>query len=217
MIETGIKFGEIHSFYDLNMVLSAKEIPPAQAKTSFIDVPGRDGSIDQTEVHGKVNYEDRELSFTFSMLPNDSSTWEEKQTEVSNLLNGLSCKITLDVDDAYYFTGRCTVDEYASEKKLRQIVVKARVNPYKYKQDVTAIAIPLTDEAKVVNLANGKKAVVPTINCTHDNTVIVFKGGTYRLSAGTHKILDVFLTYGDNILTVSGEGTMKFTYQEGDL
>lgn len=216
MIETGITFGEIHSFYDLNMVLSAKSIPPAKAKTSFVDVPGRDGSIDQTEVHGKVTFEDRELSFTFSMLPNDSSTWEEKQTEVSNLLNGLSCNITLDIDDSYYYTGRCTVDEYASDKKLRQIVVKARVNPYKYKHDITSLSFPLTEVAKTVNLSNGKKAVVPTIECS-SNTVIVFGSGTYRLSAGKHKVLDICLGHGDNILTVSGSGTVKFTYQEGDL
>jgi phage-related protein len=216
MIETGITFGEIHSFYDLNMVLSAKSIPPAKAKTSFIDVPGRDGSIDQTEVHGMVTYSDRELSFTFSMLPTDSSSWEEKQTEVSNLLNGLSCKITLDVDDAYYFQGRCTVDEYASDKKLRQIVVKARVNPYKYKQDITSLTFPLTGESQIVNLVNGKKAVVPTIECTN-NTVIVFGSGTYRLSAGKHKVLDVCLKHGDNMLTVSGSGAVKFIYQEGDL
>lgn len=217
MIQTGITFGEIHSFYDLNMVLSAKSIPPAKAKTSFIDVPGRDGSIDQTEVHGMVNYSDRELSFTFSMLPTDSSTWEEKQTEVSNLLNGLSCKITLDVDDEYYFIGRCTVDEYASDKKLRQIVVKARVNPYKYKQDVTVMTFTLTSEAKAVNLTNGKKAVVPTIECTNNNTTISFGAGSYKLSAGTHKVLDICLKHGDNMLTVSGSGAVKFTYQEGDL
>lgn len=216
MIETGITFGEIHSFYDLNLVLSAKTIPPAKPKTSFVDVPGRDGSIDQTEVHGKVTYSDRELSFTFSMLPSDSSTWEEKQTEVSNLLNGLSCDITLDTDDSYYFKGRCTVDEYASDKKLRQIVVKARVNPYKYKQYVTTLTFPLTGEEQIVNLVNGKKAVVPTIECT-SNISITFGSGTYRLSAGTHKVLDICLGYGDNMLTASGSGAVKFIYQEGDL
>ena len=46
MIETGIYFDNIHSFYDLNLVLSKVEISPAKPKTSYVDIPGGNGSID---------------------------------------------------------------------------------------------------------------------------------------------------------------------------
>ena len=55
----GIKFDDIHSFYDLNLVLSQVDIPPATAKTSFVDIPGADGSVDMTEALGSVKYKDR--------------------------------------------------------------------------------------------------------------------------------------------------------------
>lgn len=131
----GVKFNDIHSYRNLNLILSEVSIPPATPKTSYIDVPGADGSLDQTEALGEVKFNNRDCEFLFSVLPTDD--FEQKKTEVSNLLNGQVCKITLDKDADYYYQGRCSVDEYKCDKMLRQITVKAKVHPYKYKQTVT--------------------------------------------------------------------------------
>ena len=69
MIETGILFGNIHSFYDLNLILSAVDIEPAKPKTTYVDVPGGDGSLDLTEALGEVKYYDRTHKFTLTMNP----------------------------------------------------------------------------------------------------------------------------------------------------
>lgn len=217
MIETGVYFNDTHSFYDLNLILSKVDVPPAKPKTTFIDIPGADGSVDLTEAHGGVKYSDRECSFTFTMLPTDLSTWEEKKTEVSNLLNGRVFKITLDKDDEYYYSGRCEVKDYDVDKKIRQIVVTAKVKPYKFKQNITVMKVALASTPKSVVLMNGRKTVSPSIECTNDNTVVTFGGATFNLSAGIHKILDIQLVEGNNMLTVSGTGSVTFTYQEGDL
>ena len=71
MIETGISFGGIHSFYDLNLILSGSEIPPAKPKTTYVDIPGGDGSVDLTEANGEVKYYDRDCKFIFTMNPSD--------------------------------------------------------------------------------------------------------------------------------------------------
>lgn len=138
----GITFGEIHSYRDLNLILSKVEIAPAKPKTNYIDIPGGDGSVDLTEAHGEVKYYDRECKFTFSMNPSgdlSEAAWEAKKTEVSNALNGNKFKITLDKDAEFYYLGRCEVNEYLSNKRLRQIVVAATVEPYKYKQEETEV------------------------------------------------------------------------------
>lgn len=131
----GIKFNNIHSYKDLNLILSSVSIPPAAPKTTYIDIPGTDGSVDQTEAFGEVKFNDRDCEFVFSVLPHDD--FEKKKTEISNLLNGQVCKITLDKDADYYYQGRCIVDNYKSDKMLRQIVVKAKTFPYKYKKSIT--------------------------------------------------------------------------------
>lgn len=219
MIETGILFDDIHSFHDLNLILSGCEIPPAKPETNYVKVPGADGSVDLTEANGKVTFNDREgCTFTFTMLPDDAMTWEEKKTEVSNLLNGRKAKITLDKDDEFYYTGRCTVDSFLSDKKLRQIVVTARVSPYKLKQAETVLEYPLSGAAQTIVVQNSRKSVSPYIETTADNVTVTFGHRTFTLeNAGQYRILDILLVEGDNTLTVSGTGTITFRFQEGAL
>ena len=214
---SGILFDDIHSYDDLLLVLSDKDIPPATPKTTYIDVPGADGSLDLTETHGEVKYKDRDCKFTFTMLPSDTTDWEEKKTEISNLLNGKVFKITLDTDEDYYYQGRCTVNEYLQDRNLKQFVISAKVKPYKFKQEATVVFVTLTGTEKTVRLGNGRMSVSPSIECSNDNTIIVFGNTTFNLSAGTHKLLDIQLVEGTNTLTVSGTGTVTFRYQEGEL
>lgn len=220
MIEKGIYFDNIHSFYDLNLILSRSEIPPAKPKTAYVDIPGGDGSVDLTEANGEVKYYDRECKFTFTMNPAgdlSEAAYEEKKTEVSNALNGRKFKITLDKDEDFYYLGRCEVSEYLSDKRIRQFVVLATVHPYKLKQSVTSLTFGLSYEQKTINIMTGRKSVLPSIECSNDDTMIVFGSKTFTLEAGTHKILDIQFTEGNNQLKVSGSGTVTFRFQEGDL
>ena len=216
MINKGITFDDVHSYYDLGLILSASEIPPAKPKTTFVNVPGADGSLDLTEANGEVRFSDRSLKFTFTIVPDEHSTYEERRTEAVNFLDGRRCKITLDRDDEYYFLGRCSIDNYKADRNNHQITVKATVSPYKFKQDITKRTIALTSTATVARIPNGRKSVVPKITCTGE-TEIIFKSGTYKLSAGTHKVLDIEFKEGDNEVAVSGSGAVTFEFQEGEL
>lgn len=209
----GMHFGNIHSYYDLNLVLSEVSIPPATAKTNFVDIPGADGSVDLTEALGEVKYNDRECRFAFTVFPYED--FEVKKREVSNLLNGRRVKIIVDKDPDYYWDGRCSIDEYMSDKNLHKIVVGAVVAPYKLKHDVTKVVVNAgTEVAKT--LQNSRKTVIPTITCAAETTII-FNGNTFTFNAGTHKNLGITLVEGDNPVTVTSTDTVSFTYQEGDL
>ena len=216
-IYKGIYFDDIHSYFDLNLILAPFVPVPAEPKTNYIDITGGDGSLDLTEGLGEVKYKDRNFAFTFSVNPLDKMTFDEKVSQVSNALNGKRCRITLDRDPDYYWEGRCIVDKYAQNKALKQISVKATVRPYKLKQNQTVASFDLTADEKEITLKNGRKSVVPEITCTNDNATVIFGNVTETLSAGTHKILDIYLKEGNNILKVSGSGTITFTYQEGEL
>lgn len=210
----GISFDEIHSYDDLNLVLSSVNIPPATPKENFIDIPGGDGSVDLTEALGEVKFNDRAGTFTFTVLPQDD--FEEKKRQVSNLLNGRRFnRIIVDKDPNFFWTGRCKVNDYASDKNIHQIVVGAVLAPYKLKTKQTDVVASAGNGTAVV-LRNGRKSAVPTITCTKEATV-VFEGNTYRVNAGTHTLLNIVLKQGDNRVTVTSGEAVKFTYQEGDL
>lgn len=217
MIETGVYFGDIHSFYDLNLILAPFTPAPAKPKLNYVEISGGNGSLDLTEALGEVKYYDREFSFTFTVHPLDRLTFDEKVTQVSNALNGKRCKITLDRDSDYFWDGRCSVNQYKQDRNLKQIVITATVSPYKYKQTVTVETFDLTDEPATITLTNSRKTAVPTITCTDDNTTIVFGDSRFALSAGTYKTPEICLVAGENTMQISGGGSITFEWQEGDL
>ena len=209
----GIWFDNIHSYEDLNLVLSSVSIPPAQVKESYIDIPGADGSLDLTEANGDVKYKDRTCSFIFTSFPSDD--FEVKKQQISNFLNGRRCALVLDKDSAYYWEGRCFVSEYASDKNLHRIAVTAKVSPYKQKRVVTEV-IASAGTSVHATLMNGRRKVVPTITVTAAAT-IVFEGNVFNLGVGTHAPLDFVLKHGENQVTVTSTQPVRFTYREGDL
>lgn len=213
----GVYFGEIHSYEDLNLILSPFTPAPAKPQTNFLQVPGRDGLLDLTEAHGEVKYDSRDFEFLFTINPSDEMTFDEKVSQVSNALNGRQFRITLDRDPDYYWLGRCVVDRYAQNKVIGQVSVKATVNPYKLKQNATVLTVALSSSEKTVYVKNGRMAVVPLIECTDDNTSVTFGNITIKLNAGTHKVLNIRFVEGINVLKVSGTGTATFTWQEGEL
>lgn len=219
MIETGINFDDIHSFYDLNLILSAVEIPPALPKVNYIDIPGGDGTIDLTEANGEVRYYDRDgCKFTFSVHPSETMSFEAKKTQVANALNGKYFdSVVLDKDSEYQYSGRCTVNEWLQDKNLKQIIVTAIFAPYKLKRSDTVVSIALTETPQIITLMNSKRRVVPVVTCTGGATIET-ASGSYNLSPGTYdNLYEIYLSEGSNGLKVYGSGTVTFTYREGDL
>jgi len=213
----GVSFGEIHSYNDLNLVLAPFTPTPAEPQTNLLKVPGRDGQLDLTEANGEVKYNSREFEFKFAIAPGDFLTFDERASKVASVLNGLRCKITLDRDPDYYWLGRCAVDKYTQDKNIGKITVKAVVDPYKLKQNETVVSIVLSSVEQSVVLQNSRMASVPVIECTDDGTTVVFEGNTYKLKAGTNKILDIRFVEGGNALKLSGTGTITIKWQEGKL
>ena len=212
----GVYFGNIHSFYDLNLILAPFTPAPAEPKVNFLEIPGRDGLLDLTEANGEVKFNSREFVFSFTVASEDTLTFDERLSAVSNALNGLRCKITLDRDPDHYWQGRCVLSEYDQDKNIGQIEVTATVDPYKLKQNATVVSVALSTEEKTVVLANSRMTVVPVIKCTGACTV-TFGDAVYTLEAGTHKIPAIRFVEGENVLKLSGDGEITLTYQEGAL
>lgn len=215
MKRKGILFDDIHSYRDLNLILSDANIPPAKPKTNYIDIPGSDMFIDATEELGEVKYESRECEFVFVVDTNEEMTFEEKKTQVSNALHGKRMRLILDNDDQYYYEGRVSVDEYKQKGFLRQITINALAYPYKLKNEITTIATSVSGTA-TITCPNDRKSVIPTV-IADSEMQIVFGDITTTISAGEHIFPDIKFVEGDNVITCTGNGTITFVYQEGAL
>lgn len=214
----GTYFGGIHSSNDLQLIQQKVEVQPAEPKLNLIDVPGADGSKDLSEQPaGRIVYKNREITWTFALYP--GADWAAKHSEVSNAINGLLCRITLDTDPGYYYLGRVSVSKHKVDGLLRQIEVKASCQPYKYKQQETIVTKALATTYLEIPLPNSRKPVVPTITVTAETT-LQWGANTYTVAAGAHKFLDIELQEGNNVLqakVASGTGEITVVYQEGAL
>lgn len=214
----GTKFGTLHSNADLHLIQQKITVGPAVPRTSYVQVPGADGSIDLTEALGTVNYDDRELAWTFALYPGDD--WAERRRKVSNAINGIACRITPDGEGGWYYDGRVVVDEYANDKMLCTITVKAICRPWRYKSTITVISREDLDTAyKQLSLPNERRPVVPTITVAQDTTLL-WGRNVVAISAGTHRRADICLQAGPNMLqakVANGPGSIIVEYQEACL
>ena len=214
----GTDFGGVHSYTDLHLIQQHVDVQPAEPKLNLIEIPGADGAKDlSTQPAGRVTFKDRKLTWTFALYPGD--VWAEKHRQTSNALNGKYCHITLDSDPDYYYRGRLVVKSYKVDKQLKQITVEATCRPYMLKQLETVVRANLSTSNLNINLVNDRMPAIPTITVSAE-TLLTWKGASIALAAGTHKVLDIELQEGVNVLkaaTKSGTGTITLTYQEGAL
>lgn len=230
----GVKFDSKHSYDDFGLILSSKSVPLPKPKTESVTVPGSDGELDLSTAltDGEVKFNNRTLTFKFSLLTK-SRTWEGIKSAISNYLHGKKMKIILDVDKAFYYVGRCTVDPFSESKKGATMTIKVDAEPYKYDiQDSTEDwvwdsfnfetgiiynlkEISVTPSTEII-IPSRRMKVVPVITVSSAMDV-VFNGVTYGLSEGDNRVLSIIFSEGENKLTFSGTGTVTIKFRGGSL
>lgn len=228
----GVTFGTKHSYNDFGLVLSSKEISLPAAKLKTVEVPGADGVIDLTDVLvDDVKYENRTLSFTFTVI-DPLASWAAVLSEVTNYLHGRKFQIVMDWDRNYYYEGRCTVNQFKTNKRTATIVIDCDCEPYKVERysssepwiwdtfsfvDGIIYINKVTIEGSLsVTLINRRKVVSPTFTCSAPMTV-TFNGVRYNLPVGTTTVLDIRLQEGENTVSFTGNGTVTIDYKGGSL
>ena len=210
-------FDGIASFSDWGLYLTALSIDAPKPKEIYVEIPNGDGALDLTEaLTGEVHYESRPFEAVFAIKPETYSVDLERW--LIGYLNGKQRTIRTKEEPGYYVIGRCATS-IKKDGVLAVLTVKATCQPWKYKNDVTAINTTIgASGTNTLNLTNERKRVIPTITASAAVT-IAFNGKTISVNAGTQRLTNIALSYGDNLLTITGAAgkTVKFEYQEGAL
>ena len=212
----GIRFGGLHTYDDLNLILSKKEIGSPAVKTKKIDVEGADGELDLTDFFGEPKYENVRHKFEFStIIP--QAMFITQFSDIKNALHGKKLKIILDDEPGAYYVGRLFVSSFTDEKGIGKVTIEADCEPWKYKAALTVIRQAIT-EAATITLVNARKRAVPEVRIeTDDKLRLTFGFNVWDLGAGSYTLPELELVAGENVVEVTGAGTITFTYQEGDL
>ena len=207
------------TYTEYGLLLASKSIALPEVRTNMIDVPGRDGLLDASEVlTGEVTYKNRTITLKLTGVDTVSGkTWPATISDFCNKVHGKHVKITFPEDTAHFYRGRCSVGQVELVKMMQPIPVTVDCDPWKYKTAKTTVSRSDLDTAyKQIALPNESRPDIPTITVAQD-TVLLWGGNTINVSAGDHILPAVRLAAGNNILkakVASGTGSITVTYQE---
>lgn len=213
----GITFGNQHSYNDLKLILSAKEIGSPEVKIRKINIEGADSSLDLTDFFGEPKYEDVTHKFDFSTIVPQAQFLSLYST-VKNALHGKKMRIILDDDPLFYYLGRVQVLPFTNEKNIGHISIECDCEPYKYKLEKTVVSRAVSGTQTII-LTNGRKRAVPEVRIEAASSIrIEYQGSNiWDLGGGSYTLPELELVEGENTVTVTGAGTITFTWQEGNL
>lgn len=213
----GVSFHGYHSYRDLHLLMTGKEIGAPEVKRHTVDIAGADGELDFTDYFGEPKYQNAQHRFTFeSIQPRNDQL--QQYTDIKNAIHGKKGRIILDDDPSFFYVGRCTVSKYTNEKNIGKITVECDCEPYKYKMAETVVTRAVSGTDTIV-LTNSRKRAVPlvTISTNTSMTLVYNVDNVWTLSAGSYMLPELELVEGDNAVTVTGTGTVTFRWREGEL
>lgn len=213
----GIRFGLYHSYDDLWLILSKKEIGSPNVKTKTIDVEGADGVLDLTDFFGEPKYDNVTHKFEFTTI-SEMTEFLSLFSRIKNAIHGKKVRIILDDDPAFFYMGRCFVSSFTSEKGVGTVSVECECEPYKYRIAKTVLT-QAVEGTQNITLTNGRKRAVPevTIQTETSLNIVYQESNVWDLGAGSYTLPELELTEGENTVTVTGTGTITFTWQEAML
>lgn len=214
--------GTRKSLYDsYNLVLSSYRLSAPTPIVYTVDVPGADGLVDLTAVFGRVKYASRKFECTATAV-GDRATLQQIQGMILNDLLGKQANVQLYSYPSYYLESRITkISDFNPEGIILKIVIEADCQPYFLKNEITSQTEIISD-SKDVTLLNEDLIVSPDITVDSEMTlswVDKITGGTNQavISQGTHKIENLILYKGNNLINVKGKGNVVFRYRKGRL
>lgn len=212
----GIKLDDIHTYDDLNLILTSKEIGSPEVKVRKIDIEGADGSLDLTDFFGEPKYENVTHKFNFSVI-GTQARFLSLFSNVKNTFHGKKKRIILPDDPPFYYVGRVLVSGFSNEKNIGFITIECDCEPFKYKLEKTTVT-KAVDGTEIITLTNARKRAVPEVVIVSDTSLrIEYQGNIWDLGSGSFTLPELELVEGANAVTVTGTGTITFTWQEGDL
>lgn len=125
-----VKFNDLNSKTDFEMILEDYTIPPAKKKTHLVSIPGRNGDLDLSDYLGSA-YENREISMSFFKKVHISDL-NDFQSEIEKTLNGQKMKIVFSNDPDFYWEGRISITDIVKLSiRMVRVTIKLNADPFK--------------------------------------------------------------------------------------
>lgn len=204
---------ELYLVDDLN-------VPEAEIKTAYVDIPGASGSLDYTEaLTGYPLYENRKVTFTL-FCRQDMRVLGIKRDYLLKHFHGRICTVATPDRPGFYWKGRLSVGSLDSYNG-GQIPISITAYPYRYKVDETVYRFNIgAGETVDIVLPSEGMPTMPKFLASGAVTLTDADGNTYAVQSGSEvEFPALMLTELKTNLSASADTacTLTITYQEGCL
>ena len=210
-----IRFGAKWARADYGLIVAPYAIPMPEPQTSFVDIPGRDGTLDLSEAFGTVRYADRTIPLTLYVRTPFDATVSTFAADV----HGRRMNLIFDRDPTYYYDARVTIEDVEKHAGYCELSLECRAKPYKLEHYETTVTAQVEGTGSVT-LSNTRMPVVPVITTAAEMALtFTIRDVEYSitLSAGTHTVPSLVLMEGETDVELTGIGSISFTYRKGAL
>ena len=119
-----------NTYDDWHLIPTKKPVIALPAvRQNYIEVLGRNGDLDSTEVFGKVVYGMREGSIEF-LIEKYDTTFEDLIHEVATYLHGQYRRVILEDDPNRYYVGRWAINEARTDESYSVITLDYKLQPF---------------------------------------------------------------------------------------
>ena len=230
MLFPSVKINDVDMLKTYRMALKDRHcVQPPVPKTSYLDIPGADGSMDLSTVNsGHVVYERREITLNFG-CGYPANQWPSVFSEILRKFHGQEGKLIFDDDPGYYYIGRMTVSDYQRVRNLGTFTITVQADPYKYEilssedawiWDPFSFVDGIIREYKNIEVNGTRSLMIPGTEKWIIPEIVVsaamkvtFESKEYSLKEGANKIYDLVIKEGENELVFKGYGTVTVRYR----
>lgn len=210
-------FGEHNTWQNWHLFTTKLEIDPPEVKTNYIELGGANGTVDLTEaLSERPVYKDRKIVATFWTRRGDRQERERLLQQVTEAIHGRRMKIRVPDYPGGYFMGRITVKGIVRKNAYTEFSVEAVCDPWRYDNEETVRTYTVNGAQEVALYNYGAATLCPDIAVTGTVT-FTCNGVTTTASDGTYKIATFKLFEGENIIGLSGSGTLTLRYRRATL
>lgn len=142
---------KISTYDDLGLIPSSKPfIKLPEYKQNFVDILGKNGSIDATEILGSVMYANRQDTIEFyvreyPIVNGVRLTFEQLKRVIANFLHGKELCVYLESDPEVFYAGRWAIDDMHTEESWSLITLSYTLETYGY-----YFTVPQTGERRTL-------------------------------------------------------------------
>lgn len=227
----GIKKDNKHSYNDFGIKILSRSISIPSKRKIKDTVPFMNGSYDFSLLYGEQTYDEREITYTFSLPKKDKVKLNMLKIKIIEwLYDGIQSKIYDDQFPNFHFLAECTDIDY-DESFYNYAQLTATFIAYPFKISTLQDGHDIWDEfnfeldmiqdtkfdvigSKSITLYNNSIiGIYPTVIC--DNNFEVIKNGiTYSFTLGEVKSFNFKLDKGENNLLLKGNGAIEFKWSK---